>query len=671
VARLYVALTPTRDNGGVQRAAIVVALLILGVVDAAARPSDPPQLTFSSDTGSPGNMQLVVVAPDGSNLRKLTSHAPRGIDAAWSPDGKRLAFSALFGSESSSTGTSSIWTMARDGRNPRPLVAADDARLATWSPDGRRLAFIQEGGVEVGLRVVSADGSGLRRIATKTKPFDFAWSPDGRSIAYDDCTPGCALWVSPVDGGPRRRITAPREKVHRRLQTSVLVRQPTWSRDGKRIAFVDDLSAELRPSQVRVVGSDGLRERAVARGIDAAISPDGKNVAFVAAGAYGATRGVWVARVGAGKPRRLADPPGREFALAWSGDGRKLVFATNFYGRRRALLVANFASGRVAPLTPKTRPRAVRGDRRWAPDATAFAAPVLSTNGERRPGVTVLRVGAPPLKLLGRRSDSGGVWSTDGRRLAFVRNTASGARVLVANADRRIVRDLGTGAQPRWSSRGALGFMRKGRVVVVSPEGRRTELRLAATSFGWAPDGKRIAFGRGPELWVANANGSARRRLVRYAQGRVNCGPRDDDTGPKSVYLPSWSRDGSAIVYNVDLYCGESAIALVRADGSRQKQLVRNLNVHLSPAQVSWSPDGTRFVFGGGPQLRITIANRNGTNRRELAAGDQPEWSPDGTLIAFRRTGGRTSDVYVVPASGGAPRRVSPPGQNADPSWRP
>jgi Tol biopolymer transport system component/DNA-binding winged helix-turn-helix (wHTH) protein len=108
------------------------------------------------------------------------------------------------------------------------------------------------------------------------------------------------------------------------------------------------------------------------------------------------------------------------------------------------------------------------------------------------------------------------------------------------------------------------------------------------------------------------------------------------------------------------------------SDGERRlQQLTSASGLEVEP---TWSPDG-RFVayssnrsgnfdiwvqpvMGGNP-IRITSSD---------ASESQPAWSPDGRQIAFRseQDGG---GLYVVPAFGGAPRRVTDFGQL--PMWSP
>jgi Tol biopolymer transport system component len=87
------------------------------------------------------------------------------------------------------------------------------------------------------------------------------------------------------------------------------------------------------------------------------------------------------------------------------------------------------------------------------------------------------------------------------------------------------------------------------------------------------------------------------------------------------------------------------------------------------------SPDGKRVAFTSarlGPGA-IWVANGDGSNERQLTSlgsGGAPRWSPDGTEIAFDASVDANMDVYVIPVSGGAPRRMTTdPAADVLPSW--
>jgi TolB protein len=88
---------------------------------------------------------------DGSDVKRLTNHPSLDTHPAWSPEGKRIAFT------SNRDGNYEIYVMNADGTGLRNLTRhrAQD-NFAAWSPDGKKIAFIsnRHGGHDVYLMEV-------------------------------------------------------------------------------------------------------------------------------------------------------------------------------------------------------------------------------------------------------------------------------------------------------------------------------------------------------------------------------------------------------------------------------------------------------------------------------------------------------------------------------------
>lgn len=134
---------------------------------------------------------------DGSGQQNLT-RTPTIYETwpQWSPDGSRMTFTRIelfFNSDGQNSGTSQrIMIADADASDAVPLVPANTAFMddvASWSPDGRRIAFsarkftpdpYSETWV---LSTISPDGSNFQPVTTAGALRFPSWSPDGRSIA--------------------------------------------------------------------------------------------------------------------------------------------------------------------------------------------------------------------------------------------------------------------------------------------------------------------------------------------------------------------------------------------------------------------------------------------------------------------------------------------------------
>lgn len=103
----------------------------------------------------------------------------------------------------------------RSTRFERPLTGrpvrrlTDDAHSnggAAFSPDGKRVAFDSRRDEESDIVVINADGSGRRTVVSGGQNWYPRWSPDGRWLVYTAKVPGGAdedldIYAVPVDGG--------------------------------------------------------------------------------------------------------------------------------------------------------------------------------------------------------------------------------------------------------------------------------------------------------------------------------------------------------------------------------------------------------------------------------------------------------------------------------------
>jgi len=126
-------------------------------------------IAFDGPSGGAGcDERIVVMRPNGSHLRPVTSCPTTGDSPSWSPDSRRLAYARF------SSLRSRIWVVNRDGSHAHPIMSRAIPDLATpaWSPDGTEIAF-GFGNRKVG--VVRVDGRDMRTILSPAANIN--WRP--------------------------------------------------------------------------------------------------------------------------------------------------------------------------------------------------------------------------------------------------------------------------------------------------------------------------------------------------------------------------------------------------------------------------------------------------------------------------------------------------------------
>ena len=133
-----------------------------------ARPAwspDGTRIAFASNEG--GNVDIWIMAANGSDHQRLTNTTDLDTEPAWSPDGLTLAF------RRSITGSGAdLYLVPAGGGTAVPVVLADDQRQPTWSPDGIWLVFVSQASPSsrADLYRVKADGTGLQPLVTDAVP---------------------------------------------------------------------------------------------------------------------------------------------------------------------------------------------------------------------------------------------------------------------------------------------------------------------------------------------------------------------------------------------------------------------------------------------------------------------------------------------------------------------
>ena len=380
----------------------------------------PPALPFSTTSASSG-WRIVL------NYGRAAKHTvPLGVDSQYLLYGDGT-FSLTYHTNPTA------WYNGTYARKDSEIVFTFDNRTAPWSAVGtlrgdsllvRYNESMAGSSFESGayllsmdhsarpgyIHVAKSDGSAITPIARGSWP---TWSPDGRRIAFHR---DARVYLIDADG---RNETPLAEGGF-----------AAWSPDGTRIAFT---GAE----GIRVMGVDGSGARTIVEhgfrddvwapwdmGVGKpSWSPDGRRIAFEHFGDGDmATARLYMTYVDAPAPRSLTSPVGAIFSESdpsWSPDGTKVAFWS--YGFGITTIDVYFGSLKVVY---SDFPNVAYGTRpTWSADSgtLAFTAGWWSRGGPP-PGPAIWTApsgGGAPKKLIEGGFDA--AWSPDGKRIAFVR----------------------------------------------------------------------------------------------------------------------------------------------------------------------------------------------------------------------------------------------------------
>ena len=522
---------------------------------------------------------------------------------SFSPDGKRLAYSARDASK-----VSAYHVFVRDlpSGAPRQLTKGEGSDIGpVWSPDGGALAFLRIGDNGTECVVIPSDGGAERKIADLGPAADtgqpqpaLSWTPDGRSLAAMQGGEKTAIVLLAADTGKIAPITHP----------------------------PDNSPGDSTP----------------------AISPSG-TLAFVRASPNDGAD-IWLCELNGDGVRRLTFDDRGIRGIAWSRDGQDLIYSGNRAGGWHIWRVPAYGGspkdytlgGKQAYYPAVGRNRLAFAD---SPTVSAiWRAPLGSGDAASNDAGAEAR---PIIRSTGR--ESAPVYSPDGKRIANVSDQTGADEIFVCDADggnRVKITNLNGPSigRVRWSPDGKLLVFdansdRGQEVYTIAPAAAAKPARVLLNSgnASFSNDGKWIYFQSRGQIWKATANGGNPQTLT---QMRGAAQPVESVNG-KYIYFRA-----RRSFYRVPVAGGEDEETIVPEHDLLWATTIQPTRKGIYYLEFERSSRGMAVSFYDFATKKSTIAFR--THNFEVRNTAAFSVSPDGKYIIYPRVDQSQTNLMLV-----------------------
>ncbi len=240
------------------------------------------RVVASVQKGGVGSKEIYVMDWDGANSTRISEHKSIALSPAWSPDGKKVAYTAYAYHSKAKTRNADLFMY--DLTNGKRFLVSYRAGMnsgANFFPDGRHLLITLSQGGNPDIFKMTADGKSIERIThgpAGSMNVEPNINSDGSKIAFSSDRSGQPMvYTMSTSGGGVKRITF----------AGKYNASPSWSPDGKKIAFA---GYEKGHFDIFVVNADGTGLKRLtdankpsgkaADNEDPSWSPDGRHIVF-------------------------------------------------------------------------------------------------------------------------------------------------------------------------------------------------------------------------------------------------------------------------------------------------------------------------------------------------------------------------------------------------------
>jgi len=390
--------------------------------------SQPETLVFSVFSLQQKSNGLFTIKADGRDRRRMTR--VRDINSAvWSPDGKKLAFTA--------NSDQDVYVTNADGSQLITVFQGDFCKASSmglyWTADSQQLIFSQS------CDPWASDTPGsqtfyFRNLArgAKTKlvgewqmggfppvndlDVGFSLSPDSRQISF---VKNQNLYRMNNDGSKLTQLT---NENQRPKPDST---QIYWSPDSRKIARLDFFSGDVPRQKISIFDRDGrlLKQWRIPQpgknGSDSNLiwSPDSQRLVYFYT--KNSQRDIYLYDLAETAPRNLTRQPGEYSGINWSPDGKQIAFQSKTKQGSMLYTIAVDQTEWTPPRTLTSKPGEY-SQMVWSPDGKQIALLLKTERGNTLYAITLDQTKWIPLIAeMARDEIQELTWSPNSQQLAF------------------------------------------------------------------------------------------------------------------------------------------------------------------------------------------------------------------------------------------------------------